>query len=136
MAGAGPLFEGSVRLTIAQLARHDMRPTRSAQRLMVPSGDRSPFHFERLLPLSRRSLTQQDCGADDGNWTFGSLRLMVESSGAEASGGRLASVNNSRSTAMSSSLRVILVCTALVSWLPAQAQFLGPGLNTDEACPR
>jgi hypothetical protein len=30
---------------------------------------------------------------------------------------------------MLSSLRVIVVCTALVSWLPAQAQFLGPGIE-------
>ena len=30
---------------------------------------------------------------------------------------------------MSPSLRVIVVCTALVSWLPAQAQFLGPGIE-------
>jgi surface antigen len=52
-----------------------------------------------------------------------------DQSSAEASGGRLASVNNSQSTAMSSSLRVIVVCTALVSWLPAQAQYLGPGIE-------
>ena len=32
---------------------------------------------------------------------------------------------------MSSSLRVIVVCTALVTWLPAQAQFLGFGLQTN-----
>jgi hypothetical protein len=31
---------------------------------------------------------------------------------------------------MSPSLRVIVVCAALVTWLPAQAQFLGPGLET------
>ena len=31
----------------------------------------------------------------------------------------------------SSSVRVIAVCTALVSWLPAQAQFLGPGLEAN-----
>jgi len=31
---------------------------------------------------------------------------------------------------MSSSLRVIVVCAALVSWLPAQAQFLGLGIET------
>ena len=30
---------------------------------------------------------------------------------------------------MSSSLRVIVVCAALVTWLPAQAQFLGPTLE-------
>jgi len=34
---------------------------------------------------------------------------------------------------MSSSLRVIVVCTALVSWLPAQAQFLGPGIEFNVA---
>jgi len=39
-------------------------------------------------------------------------------------------VNNSQSTAMSSSARLILVCAALVTWLPAQAQFLGLGLET------
>src|SRR6516165_4608700 len=32
---------------------------------------------------------------------------------------------------MSSSLRVIVVCAALVTWLPAQAQFLGFGLQTN-----
>jgi len=32
---------------------------------------------------------------------------------------------------MSSSLRVIVVCAALVTWLPAQAQFLGFGLETN-----
>jgi surface antigen len=32
---------------------------------------------------------------------------------------------------MSSSLRVIVVCAALVTWLPAQAQFLGPTLEFD-----
>jgi surface antigen len=32
---------------------------------------------------------------------------------------------------MSSSLRVIAVCAALVTWLPAQAQFLGPGIETN-----
>jgi surface antigen len=32
---------------------------------------------------------------------------------------------------MSSSLRVIVVCAALVTWLPAQAQFLGPGLEAN-----
>jgi len=30
---------------------------------------------------------------------------------------------------MSSSLRVIVVCAALVTWLPAQAQFLGFGIE-------
>src|SRR5215469_3017330 len=34
---------------------------------------------------------------------------------------------------MSSSLRVIVVCTALISWLPAQAQFLGPGIEFNVA---
>ena len=34
---------------------------------------------------------------------------------------------------MSTSLRVIVVCTALVSWLPAQAQFLGPGIEFNVA---
>jgi hypothetical protein len=44
----------------------------------------------------------------------------------------LASVNNSQITAMpSSSLRVIVVCAALATWLPAQAQFLGPRLETN-----
>jgi len=32
---------------------------------------------------------------------------------------------------MSSSLRVIVVCAALVTWLPAQAQFLGFGIETN-----
>ena len=32
---------------------------------------------------------------------------------------------------MSSSLKVIVVCTALVTWLSAQAQFLGFGLDTN-----
>jgi surface antigen len=32
---------------------------------------------------------------------------------------------------MSSSLRVIVVCAALVTWLPAQAQYLGPGLESN-----
>jgi surface antigen len=32
---------------------------------------------------------------------------------------------------MSSSLRVIVVCAALVTWLPARAQFLGLGLETN-----
>ena len=32
---------------------------------------------------------------------------------------------------MSSSLRVIVVCAALGTWLPAQAQFLGFGLETN-----
>ena len=32
---------------------------------------------------------------------------------------------------MSSSLRVIVVCAAFVTWLPAQAQFLGCGLRTN-----
>ena len=32
---------------------------------------------------------------------------------------------------MSSSLRVIVVCAALVTWLPAQAQYLGLGLETN-----
>jgi len=32
---------------------------------------------------------------------------------------------------MSSSLKVIIVCAALVIWLPAQAQFLGFGLETN-----
>src|SRR5271166_6424276 len=40
-----------------------------------------------------------------------------------------ASVNNSQSTAMSSSLRVIVVCAALAIWLPAQAQYLGLGIE-------
>jgi surface antigen len=31
---------------------------------------------------------------------------------------------------MSSSLRVIVACAALVTWLPAQAQYLGLGLET------
>ena len=30
---------------------------------------------------------------------------------------------------MSSSLRVIVVCATLVTWLPAQVQFLGPSLE-------
>jgi surface antigen len=34
---------------------------------------------------------------------------------------------------MSSSLRVIVVCAALVAWLPAQAQFLGPGIEFNAA---
>ena len=34
---------------------------------------------------------------------------------------------------MSSSLRVIVVCTALASWLPAQAQFLGPDIEFNVA---
>ena len=34
---------------------------------------------------------------------------------------------------MSSLLRVIVVCMALVSWLPAQAQFLGPGIEFNVA---
>ena len=34
---------------------------------------------------------------------------------------------------MLSSLRVIVVCAALVTWLPAQAQFLGFGLETNVA---
>lgn len=42
-----------------------------------------------------------------------------------------ASVNDLQSTAMSSSLRVIVVCAALVAWLPAQAQYLGLGLETN-----
>jgi len=32
---------------------------------------------------------------------------------------------------MSSSLRVITICAALVTWLPAQAQFLGPGIEAN-----
>jgi surface antigen len=40
-------------------------------------------------------------------------------------------VNNTQSTAMLSSLRVIVVCAAFVTWLPAQAQFLGFGLETN-----
>jgi surface antigen len=32
---------------------------------------------------------------------------------------------------MSSSLRVIVVCAALLAWLPAQAQYLGLGLETN-----
>ena len=32
---------------------------------------------------------------------------------------------------MSSSLRVIVVCAALVTWVPAEAQFLGPGLESN-----
>ena len=32
---------------------------------------------------------------------------------------------------MLSSLRVIVVCASLVTWLPAQAQFLGFGLETN-----
>ena len=32
---------------------------------------------------------------------------------------------------MSSSLRVIVVCAAFVAWLPAQAQLLGPGIETN-----
>jgi surface antigen len=34
---------------------------------------------------------------------------------------------------MSSSLRVIVVCAALVTWLPAQAQFLGPATEFNVA---
>ena len=34
---------------------------------------------------------------------------------------------------MSSSLRVIAACAALVTWLPAQAQYLGPVLQTNVA---
>jgi surface antigen len=34
---------------------------------------------------------------------------------------------------MSSSLRVIVVCAVLVAWLPAQAQFLGLGVETNVA---
>jgi surface antigen len=34
---------------------------------------------------------------------------------------------------MSSSLRVIAVCAALVTWLPAHAQFLGLGIETNVA---
>src|SRR5689334_9671766 len=37
----------------------------------------------------------------------------------------------SESTAMSSSLRVIVVCATLATWIPAQAQFLGPALETN-----
>ena len=32
---------------------------------------------------------------------------------------------------MSSSLRVVVACAALITWLPAQAQFLGFGLETN-----
>ena len=32
---------------------------------------------------------------------------------------------------MSLSLRVIIVCAALVTWLPAQAQFFGPALESN-----
>ena len=34
---------------------------------------------------------------------------------------------------MLSSLRVIVVCAALVTWMPAQAQFLGPGIEVNVA---
>ena len=63
----GPLFESLVPLTIAQLARHDMRPTRSAQRLMVPSGDRPPSHFERLF------MPSSDAGVSCGTSSIGAI---------------------------------------------------------------
>jgi surface antigen len=44
-----------------------------------------------------------------------------------------ACVTNRQSTAMSSSLRVIVLCAVLVAWLPAQAQYLGPGIETNVA---
>ena len=61
------------------------------------------------------------------------VRFLVDldQGGAAASVQARASVNRSQSTAMPSSLRVIVVCAALVTWLPAQAQFLGFGLETN-----
>jgi surface antigen len=61
-------------------------------------------------------------------WEQSGSSVDSDQSGAPASGD---AVNNSQSTAMSSSLRVIVVCAALVTWLPAQAQFLGPGIETN-----
>jgi hypothetical protein len=64
--GQATLVESSVRLTIAQLAHHDARPTRWAQRLMVPSGDRPPSHFERLFMPSYRTQTRRPKSGRDG----------------------------------------------------------------------
>src|SRR6516162_7600494 len=67
MAGAGPSDRRFVRLTISQLARHDMRTTRSVQRLMVPSGDRPPSQaLHALIPDPTAATEERPRWVDSG----------------------------------------------------------------------